>query len=492
MRAFRKSPRRIPPLLLVAAVTAALLPTAAPAAAGPPPGAAPVAPPVWRACPDLGEPAPGLRCATLRVPLDHARPSGPTIDFAVSMLPATSRKLRRGVLVLEPGGTDRSELALPARLAAQGMPASVRERYDLIGFDPRGIGRSSPVTCDLRPGQDLSIPASQAASGPAAVARRAAELRVIARQCGASATGAQLPHQSTANVARDVDRLRVALGERKISYLGYSYGTYVGAVYATLFPHRTDRVVLDSVVGPGGMDHTWSRRLGRGVEDRFPDFARWAAARHAEYGLGRTPAQVRASFHRIAAKLERRPAGGYDGPGFRYLTFSSLFADAIFPDLARTWSELDRGTAAEPPPSTGVMDFSGLISLACNDGNWRRDVGYYQRAVALDRLRYPIFGASGANLWPCAFWPVQRAEPPVRIGQNGPSNVLLVSNLRDPGTPYVGATAMRRALGARARLVSVDQGGHLVYLYGVSACADAIVTRFLVTGERPRTDVRCA
>jgi pimeloyl-ACP methyl ester carboxylesterase len=135
--------------------------------------------------------------------------------------------------------------------------------------------------------------------------------------------------------------------------------------------------------------------------------------------------------------------------------------------------------------------FSGLLHLVCNNSDWPSDVRTYQRAVARDRVLFPMLGAATANIWPCAFWPAEQLEPPVRIGDRGPSNILIVQGLRDPGSPLPAALEMRAALGNRARLLTVDHGGHKAYLYFNNACTDEIVTRFLVSGERPATDRHC-
>lgn len=448
-----------------------------------PAGAA--AAPAWGPCTGVPEPTLGLQCATLDVPLDYAKPNGKTIKVAFSRLRNTDPRKRRGVLMLNPGGQFTSELGLPLRLVSLGLPASVRERYDLIGADPRGIGRSTPVTCDLRPDQMFFVPPPYARDA-ADVQRRAGEVRQVAEQCGRSATAPLLPHITTANVARDMDRIRAALGERKISYLGYSYGVYLGAIYSSLFPGRTDRVVLDSAVGPGGADYTWSRRFALGFEIRFPDFARFAAARNATYGLGSTPREVRAKFFELAGRLDKRPVGGVDGASFRFQTFSLLFTDASFPSLAELWKGLDQGIAGgRRLAQQDEFDFSGLLHLACNDSNWPSDVRVYQRNVARDRVRLPMFGAAGANIWACAFWPSEQLEPTPKISSRGPSNIMIVQNLRDPGTPIPGALQMRHALGDRARLLTVNQGGHLVYLFGHNSCANDRTTTYLVEGKRP-------
>jgi pimeloyl-ACP methyl ester carboxylesterase len=438
----------------------------------------------WGPCTEAPE---GLQCATLAVPVDYTAPGGERLELAVFRLPSTRPSARRGVLMVNPGGQFASAVGLPHELVAEGLPDSVREQYDIVAFDPRGIGRSTRVDCNLPPGFAIPQPYARDAAD---VERTAQEARRIAQGCGASPTAHLLPHITTANVARDMDRIRAALGEQKISYLGYSYGGYLGAVYATLFPGRTDRFVLDSPPGPGGINRNdWSRRFGLGMELRFPDFARWAAQRQDTYGLGRTPAEVRAKYFELAERLDRQPIPGMSGATFRGLTFGLLFRDASFPFLAQFWQGIEQGSVVLPPFAQG--DFSGLLHLVCNDSDWPSDVRTYQRAVAHDRLLFPMFGAAGANIWPCAFWPVEQREPPVRIGDRGPSNILIVQGLRDPGAPLPDGLEMRAALGNRARLITVDQGGHMAYLYFNNACTDETVTRFLVSGDRPATGRHC-
>ncbi len=444
----------------------------------------------WGPCPGVQEPTLGLQCSTVTVPLDYAKPHRETIDIAISRLPSTRPDKRRGVLLLDIGGQGDSQAMLPLQLVSLGLPASVRERYDLIEFDPRGIGRSAPLTCDLRPDQAATLIPPPYAHDAADVEQRAVQAREIADQCAHSSTAHLLPYITTTNVARDMDRIREALGEQRISYLGYSDGTRLGTVYAALFPNRTDRMVFDSVSGLGGLDATGARRWGLGFELRFPDFARWAASRDATYGLGATAEQVRAKFVQLADRLDQQPIAGINGAGLRALTFGLLFGDSNFPMLAGILRALGNGQAPPPPQFEPGGDFSGQLALSCNKPGWPKDVATYQRHVAQDRVRYPLFGPAAANVWPCAFWPA-KPEAPVDISQAGSSNILLVNNLRDPGTPYVGAVELRRALGGRARLVTVDEGGHLSYLYGDNACADGIETAFLVDGKRPPTDWFC-
>ncbi|MEU4686601.1 alpha/beta hydrolase [Streptomyces xinghaiensis] len=432
-----------------------------------------------------------LECATLEVPLDYRGPDGGKIDIAVSRLTSENPSKRRGALLVNPGGPGLAGLGYPAALAVSGLPQEVQDSYDLIGFDPRGVGRSTPVTCDLTPEQLEHRPVY--ARTAADVTKEADHARDVARQCADSTTSWMLPHVSTANTARDMDRIRAALGESKISYFGGSYGTYLGAVFTTLFPGKSDRIVLDSNLGPKGYDVSAARLFGRGMEDRFPDFAKYAAA-HPEYGLGGTQEQVRRKFHALAERLEKKPAQGYDGARFRTDTFSKLYLDSNMPLVAKTWQALDTGRPLPPSPPTPDAEnaTSSRYHVTCNDSRWPSAIRVYQRNTAVDREKYPMIGGSTANIGPCAFWPDERTEPQVRIGDRGPSNVLMVQNERDPGTPLAGAKKLREAFGKRATMVTADQGGHGLYPNAANTCANDAVTTYLTTGKRPAHDVACS
>ncbi|ALG10314.1 hydrolase [Kibdelosporangium phytohabitans] len=450
----------------------------------------------WGKCPaDIVDP--GLRCATLAVPLDYRHPGGQTIEIAISRLASTHPHKRRGVLLTNSGGPGGTGLAFPATLRKLGLPQQVLDSYDVIGMDPRGVGHSTPVTCGLTlADQPSNIP--RYARNAADVAEEAKRVAAVAKKCASSSTASLLPYITTANTARDLDRVRAALGEAKASYFGHSYGTYLGSVYATLFPDHTDRVLIDSATGPGGWDVALSRRLGQGFEDRFPDFAKFAAAR-PEYGLGTTPAQVRAKYFELAARLDAKPSpDGYTGTAFRFVTFADSYFDSKFPQLAETWRALDTGnpvaqSTSDAAPAGAPTDnyIASQLHVICNDSDWPQDVRTYQRHVTIDRFRYPMFGGAGANITPCAFWPSDPVEPPVKITDRGPSNVLIVQNLCDPATPLAGARKLRQSLGQRARMVTADHGGHLAYLFIDNKCVHDIATTFLVTGQRPQLDSAC-
>ncbi|MCO8276258.1 alpha/beta hydrolase [Actinoplanes sp. TRM 88003] len=448
----------------------------------------------WGPCP-AEVLSPALRCTTVQVPLDYARPDGRQIDIAVSRVVSKKPSERRGVLLTNPGGPGGEGLSYPGLIInpaiPEPLPQIVQDRYDIIGFDPRGVGRSAPVTCDVTPAQIArrNLPYPETAVDVRKDARIA---QAIARQCATSETASLLPHITTANTARDMDRIRQALGEPKISYWGTSYGTYLGAVYTTLFPQRSDRFVLDSNLGPKGFDHQAFQRTAVGMEDRFPDFAKFAAA-NPQYGLGATPKQVRAKFFELATRLAQKPVQGVDGSLFRGITFDHLYSDLGLTTLAATWQALDTNRPLPPEPPAANLDnlISSRHHVLCGDSRWPTAVRRYQRDVAAYRHAYPLLGAASANITPCAYWPAP-IERPVRISDRGPANVLMVQNLRDPGTPMVGARELRQAFGNRARMVTADQGGHGAYvLLARNTCANDTVTTFLATGQRPQHDRAC-
>ncbi|HKS43889.1 MAG TPA: alpha/beta hydrolase, partial [Amycolatopsis sp.] len=420
-------------------------------------------------------------------PLDYRQPGGRRIDVVISRVRSAKPAARRGVLLLNPGGPGGSGLALPVLLGSV-APQGLLDSYDLIGFDPRGVGMSTPVGCGLTDEEKDEVypwPLPGGVPANTAVARR------IADKCGTSPTGGLMPFVTTANTARDMDVIREALGEARISYYGISYGTYLGAVYASLFPERTDRFVLDSALDPAGV---WSRTLfrafGPGAEIRFPDFAKWAAAHDAAYGLGATPEAVRANYFSLAAKLDAQPQNGFTGNMFRQATFTALYADDAFPMLAETWRRAELGTLSssgglDPPSADNLV--SAQLAVLCGDTTWPVSPGEYEHDVRVDGHLFPLVGAMAAGPYPCAVWPTPPLEPAVPVTSNGPANILVVNNLRDPATPYSGAVSMARALGDRAWLVTVDHGGHgAAYLGGPpDPCAGDTATRWLVDGKPP-------
>lgn len=257
---------------------------------------------------------------------------------------------------------------------------------------------------------------------------------------------------------------------------------------------------------PDGVGRGWLANMAAGTDDRFPDFAAWAAdpAREGEkLRLAERAEDVRPLFLALAAKLDRDPKESSEpgvpltGNMLRQALLSALDSDHAFASLAQLIQ------AAQDPAKTPDLtadlvrplpdhDAAVMVGGICNDVRWPGSVSSYRRAVAADRVRHPLTAGMPVNVTPCAFWKDAPTQKPTRITAHGPSNILMIQSLRDPSTPYFGALKMREALGDRARLVTVEKGGHGVYLGEGNACGDRAVTAFLTSGERPGRDTYCA
>ncbi|MBT2457547.1 alpha/beta hydrolase [Streptomyces sp. ISL-86] len=517
--------RRIAPLLAAAGLLATTVPllSATQAAAAPAEEYAKQKP-SWHRC-STDQPA-SYECATIKVPLDYRRPRGRTIDLAISRIKSENPAKRHGVMLLNPGGPGGPGLDLPL-MTAESMPKEVRDQYDLIGFDPRGVGASSPVSCGLTDAEQNSDRPYRPGTFPSDVAWA----RTVAEKCREKA-GAVLPYITTRNTARDMDAIRTALGERKISYLGYSYGTYLGAVYTQMFPNKTDRFLLDSGVDPQrvwrGMIQVWATE----AEPAFQRWTGWTAERAGEYQLGDTPKAVSETFWALVARADEDPID-FDGEkvtGDRIRTARGFFfypehaarlvkalKDAAegrpagsAPELKQFLqdsrqvagratgqvtgqvtsqvpeSEPEPASASEPASDNGTAVF---WSVLCGDTDaWPRDPGQYRREAARDKVAYPLYGDFASNIKPCAFWqrPIEAATP-----MKTRANVLTVQNEWDSQTPLLSGQGLHRALKGSRMVLAMGGEGHGVYLADPNSCANAPVNAYLTTGRLPAEDVTC-
>ncbi|MFI0978179.1 alpha/beta hydrolase [Streptomyces sp. NPDC021093] len=460
----------------------------------------------WTPCVQPGGPA-AQECATLPVPLDYRDPTGPRLSLAVSRIRSDRPDKRRGVLMVLPGGPGGSGVQQLAPKSKALLPR-MEGTYDLVAFDPRGVGGSTRASCQLPPA-DRHVVTLRSWPGPdGRIDENVDRSRRTADLCARNG-GAVLRSFTSANQARDMDLLRRALGERKISTWSVSYGAYVSAVYAQKFPHRTDRWVLDSIgdPDPNRVAQGWMVNTGQAVEDRFPDFAKWAAdPAQGKLRLAQQPGQVRELVLRLAARLDRSPMESttsgvpLTGNRLRQSLHNALYGNEFGPLATMIQQALKADPEDRPvltPDVSGPLpDEDAAITMAviCNDVRWPTGPGTvdaYRKSVAENRARFPLTAGLPANITPCSFWRAP-AEKPTRITSEGPSNVLMVQNRRDPATPYFGALKMREALGDRARMVTVeDPGGHGAYLKNGNACGDDLVSKYLTTGARPAKDAYC-
>ncbi|WP_406263114.1 alpha/beta hydrolase [Streptomyces sp. NBC_00191] len=492
---------RIAPFVAASAV-AALIPALAPAtasAAENPLSQYLQQKPAWHRC-DTAMPA-AFQCATIKVPLDYSRPGGQKLNLAISRLKSSTKKERRGVLLLNPGGPGGSGIDMPQQLASE-LPKTVKGKYDLIGFDPRGIGQSSPVSCGLTPKEQNWERAYKAET----FAKDVKWARTVAEKCTAK-QGDKLRHITTRNTARDMDVIRAVLGEKKISYLGYSYGTYLGAVYAQMFPERADRFVLDSAVDPArvwrGMIQVWAE----GTEPAFTRWTEWTAKRNSTYKLGKTPEAVRKTFYDLVAQADRKPID-LDGAVLTGDDIRSSSRGMFFSvrDAAEWIVELKKAAAGKPPsavrepktptplpPSFGRTVPSdngdaGFWSVVCADTrNWPRDPEQYRSDAIRDKGKYPLYGDFASNIKPCAFWKKNGSEPATTIDNK--VGALILQNEWDPQTPLTSGQGLRRAMKGSKMVTVVGGVGHGIY--GSKSCADKTATAYLTTGKLPAKEVTC-
>ncbi|WP_409062206.1 alpha/beta fold hydrolase [Streptomyces sp. SYP-A7185] len=443
----------------------------------------------------------GARCADLTVPLDYTDPGGRTITIAVSRLRATDPAHRVGPLLLNNGGPGGPGLDMP--LTAGAAMGKVAEKYDLIGLDPRFVGRSTPLDCGWHIGSTVFSAGKNRAGYRHAVALQ----RDLAERCRATNADV-LPHVSTRNTARDMDIVRAALGAPRISYLGYSYGTYLGQVYTELFPGRTDRMVLDGVIDPARYSQTLLADSTQANERALHAWAAWTAARHRTYGLGRTSAAVLSTVRGIQQAAADKPlrVGDFrvDEHFAPLVYFAGLGSDLNTPraELAvatQTLARAAKGHQVEPgeglsgllsamTTKAGSPQGSVQAAILCGDVATQRGTESYWRDIQTGRKKHPFAAPLSYNITACEFWDAP-AEAPTVVDNDVPA--LLVNATGDTRTTYAGARQVRERW-SRSRLVTVpDAHQHGVYGEYGNVCADAQVNAYLADGRLPRHDVTC-
>lgn len=452
-----------------------------------------------------------IQCGRVQVPVDYAHPQGAKISLLVSRLRASGPAARRqGALVFNPGGPGASGLWF-ARLGQADMPAPTRKiwaatarTYDMVSFDPRGVGHSSPISC-VNPATFQHAPTADPRHPTAAVKTRE-RARALARARGClRRSGALLGHMTTADIARDMDVIRAALGQPKLNYFGVSYGTYLGAVYAHLFPSHVRRMVLDSVVNPDTRGIWYGSNLEQNIafEKRWANWRAWAARHNKVYRLGSTPGRVLASFNRAMRRLAKHPAGGKVGPGELHgRAVQASYYDTEWVSFAYQLSSYLRGdakpltAAATPAPATAKADENGeavYLAVQCGDAPWPRDWHTWDRDNTRLTKKYPF--ETWSNAWlnlPCASWPVPSSHPAdVRVSPDaGLPPVLMVQAERDAATPYAGALELHRRLPGSRLVTEAGRGSHGLISFR-NRCLNDRVDRYLLTGRTDTHDVRC-
>ncbi|WP_406263194.1 alpha/beta hydrolase [Streptomyces sp. NBC_00191] len=484
--------RRRGALCALMATTAALVP-AAPVHATTTPvpsmrlGACPESMPVPTA-PDRVE------CGWLSVPLDWEHPDGERISIAVSRVRASGPpEERRGILLVNPGGPGGAGLAYAVTKRAK-LPESVRRSYDVIGFDPRGTGQSAPADCGPMGGLFDSPGAEPVPSGHTAEKAYLDSLRRMADGC-ASGVGDALEHLSTTQTARDMDAIRSALGERRIGFLGVSYGSYLGAAYAALFPRRVGRMVLDSAVGPGDW-YDFDLRQSRALLRQREVFFAWVARYEERFGLGGSAGLVRDAYRQARQGLANRPVNGFGAAEFDRAVYRTLgrterwegLAAGIRAYLHEGSTELLRPAAPFDGAASRTYESANRV-VKCADGPGP-EPGRITADLRRLRQRDPPPIVTGIEASACTYWHHIPAHS-TRLGSPEAPPVLLIASEHDPVTPIEGSRQLRQRLPG-SRLVTLhDDYSHGVFASRGNACVDSAAGAYLVDGTVPAADVHC-
>ncbi|MGW0734556.1 alpha/beta hydrolase [Streptomyces sp. NPDC002851] len=481
--------------LFAAAAAVGGLVTAVPSAADPASGTTARAPSArttlkWTDC--ATEDYPTLQCSSVKVPLDHAEPDGKKITIALSRVPHTA-KTYQGPLLVNPGGPGGSGLGL-AGFVAGSLPEKVAAQYDVIGFDPRGVGASEPAL-DCRPGHFDPVRPASVPDRPSVEKAQLKRAKAFADACGKK-YGKLLDHIDTVSAAEDMDVIRTALGAEQINYFGYSYGTYLGAVYAKLHPDRVRRAVLDSVVDPTGVWYDDNLNQDYAFEARHEAFAAWVAKHDKTYKLGTDPAAVEAKWYAMRATVTEEPAGKKVGAGELEDTFlPGGYFNGYWPELAAAFAayanDKDSGPLVQAYEKFAAVDAAGdngysiYTAVECRDAPWPRDWNQWRQDNWLAHAKAPFL--TWNNAWynaPCAFWPTGSLTPPDVSNAELPP-VLIFQATEDGATPYEGAVTVHHKLHGSSLVVEEGGGNHGVTLSG-NACLDEHLATYLTNGEVPR------
>lgn len=455
----------------------------------------------WRGCG-----VPDFQCATMRAPLDYDEPNGKEIKLAVSRKKATGPGKRLGSLQVNPGGPGGSAIDYLQGYAGIGYPAPVRARYDMVAVDPRGVSRSAPVECLTGEEMDAYTQVDQTPDDKAERNLLAASYKKLAEGCE-KRSAETLRHVSTVEAARDMDILRALLGDKKLTYVGASYGTFLGATYAELFPERAGRLVLDGAMDPSLTAVEMNRDQTAGFETAFSAFAA-DCVKQPNCPLGNESAgdagrRMKSFFNALDSKPV--PTGEPRKLGESLATtgvINAMYDESAWPGLRDSLASAMDG------------DGSGLLALADSyyeregDGSYT-NLMYANAAVnCLDlpaaftkptdaeaavpsfQQASPVFGTglawAGLN---CAYWPTKATGTPHRIEAKGAPPILVVGTTRDPATPYKWARSLAAQLSSGV-LLTYDGDGHTAYGRG-SDCVDTAINTYLLEGTPPKNGKKC-
>lgn len=466
--------------------------------------------PIWGSCAQIVENAaavPTAQCGTVSVPIDYAKPDGAQAQLAVIRIPATGDRI--GALLVNPGGPGSSAVDTVASMGAALANSDIGRRFDLVGVDPRGVGHSTP---ELRCRTDAEFDAYRrdpmADYSPAGVAHIEDIYRQFAQEC-TDAMGAEfLANVGTASAVADMDVVRAALGDDQISYLGFSYGTELGAAYAEAHPDRVRAMVLDGAIDPS-LDPITSRvRQMAGFQTAFDDFADYCA-QSPNCPLGTDPTQAVNRYHQLVDPLVNQPAYTSDPRGLSYQdaivgTVSGLYSRRYWQFLASGLLGLQNGSDAgdlllladDYQNRDGAGHYANqqdaFSAITCVDAPYPTDPAVWADADRQMRDAAPFMAygefTGTAPVDQCAMWPVPPTSTPHPATSPGPGKVVVVSVTHDPATPYQAGVDLAQQMGAS--LITFDGTQHTVVFNG-DQCVDTAVVNFLVDLTAPPDGLHC-
>jgi pimeloyl-ACP methyl ester carboxylesterase len=452
----------------------------------------------WSDCHD------GDQCASLTVPLDYRHPSATTIKISVLKVPAADPTTRIGSLVINPGGPGEPGTTYAA-LGAQAFGQPLLDHYDIVGFDPRGTGDSSPVDCLSDSALDRYLGADPEPSTPGEVAALRATQHQMATGCS-RLSGALASHISTVEAARDMDILRAALGEGTLNYLGSSYGTKLGATYAQLFPHRVGRFVLDGAVDVSLGTRQLTLQQAAGFQRALEAYAENCVDSSGGCFLGNTVPDVLQTISTLIDQIAAKPLPAGD----RELTAGNAFYGMAVTLYSRTYWVLltqalraalggdgqplmllaDAYASRNPDGTFQNNSMEAFLAISCLDDPWSIPATRVPSQFPAFEKASPVFGKVFAwTLTSCRGFSPRSDEPVPTIHARGAAPIVVVGTTRDPATPFAWAVALAHQLDSGV-LLRRDGDGHTGYHTG-NSCIDHAVESYLVSGIVPRNNTSC-
>jgi pimeloyl-ACP methyl ester carboxylesterase len=461
----------------------------------------------WTTCTDIrrpdgqiAKPDPSLQCGRLTVPLDYAKPDDLSLDIAVIRTRATGPGPRIGSLIFNFGGPGASGVDTLAQAAK--VFGSLNDRYDLVSFDPRGVERSSGVRCGTDEDMNKYTALNTLPTDEAERAEIDAGTKSFVEACGRTA-GKLLPYVGTVNAAQDLDRLRAALGDSRLNYFGISYGTQLGAIYATRFPKNVNRMVLDGTLDPSATLEERTLAQTTGFQHAYDSFLKDCVKEAGQCEIGTDTTIADKNVEKLLYDLKAKPVKVGDRTLTQGLASTAISA-ALYSPL--TWPLLDRAVAeglkgdgrillaladnynGRLPDGGYTTLMSSFPAISCADTAERPTKQELDRTEAESLKLSPLFGSSGLGSI-CTLWPVPGSDEARKVDAAGSAPILVIGNTGDPATPYEWAPKLAKELGTGVLLTYRGQG-HASYLSG-DPCVKKTVDNYLLDGKIPAKGTTC-